>query len=54
MAKKKLDKSNKSLVKSMMYHEMYNSEACWKGGSNIATANIRKLDSEDKKMLSLK
>ena len=47
--KKNLDKSNKSLVKVMMYHEMYNSEACWKGDSNIVTANLRKLNLEDKK-----
>ena len=33
---------------------MYNSEAFWKGNSKIITANLRKLDSEDKKMLSLK
>ena len=33
MAKKNMDKSEKSLVKSMMYHKMYNSEACWKGDS---------------------
>ena len=49
MAKKNLDKSNKSLVKAMMYHEIYNSEACWKGGSKILTANLRKLDPEAKK-----
>ena len=49
MTKKNLDKSKKSLVKAMMYHEMYNSEACWKGDSNIVTANLGKLDSEAKK-----
>ena len=54
MAKKKLDKSNKSLVKAMMYHEMYNNEAFWKGDSKIVTANLRKLDSEDKKREALR
>ena len=49
MVKKNLDKSKKSLVKSMMYHEMYNSEAFWKGDSKIVTANLRKLDPEAKK-----
>ena len=46
--KKNLDKGKKSLVKAIMYHEMYNSEACWKGDSKIVTANLIKLDSEAK------
>ena len=54
MVKKNLDKSKKSLVKAMMYHEMYNSEACWKGASKIVTSNLRKLDSQAKKRESLK
>ena len=33
----------------MMYHEMYNSQACWKVDSKIVTANLRKLDSKGKK-----
>ena len=41
---KNLDKSNKSLVKATMYHEIYNSEACWKGDSKIVRANLRKFD----------
>ena len=53
MVNKNLDKSKKSLVKAMMYHEMYNSEACWKGDSKIVTANLRKLDLEGKKRESL-
>ena len=43
MVKKNLDKSKKSLAKEMMYQEMYNSEDCWKGDSNIVTANLGKL-----------
>ena len=54
MVNKNLDKSKKSLVKAMMYHEMYNSEACWKGDSKIVTANLRKLDLEAKKREALK
>ena len=49
MAKKNLDKSKKSLVEAMVYHEMYNGEACPKGDSKIVTANVRKPDSEAKK-----
>ena len=46
MVKKNLDKSKKLLLTSMMYHEIYNSGACWKVDSKIVTANIRKLELE--------
>ena len=49
LVKKKLDKSKKSLVKAMMYHEIYNSETCWKCDYKIVTANIIKLDSKAKR-----
>ena len=54
MAKKNLDNSNKSLVKEMMYNEMYNSEACWKGDSEIVTSNLKKIELGGKKREALK
>ena len=38
----------------MMYHEIYNSEAYWKGYSKVITDDLRKLDSEAKKRETLK
>ena len=52
--KKNLGKSKKSLVKVIMYNEMYNSEACWKGYYMILTVTLIKLDSENKKREALK
>ena len=52
--KKNLENSKKSFIKEMIYHEMYNNEACWKGESKNVTANIRQLELEAKKREALK
>ena len=52
--RKGLDKAKKGLVNALIYHKMYNSEACWKVNPKVVVRKLRRLNMDGNKYEALK